>query len=548
MYDVARLADELMRLNKANRLFKLAPRSSGANSSASWHLRGLWAILWIFSWFQSWKLSWSTVTSPTNQTRKRPRVENSVEVHLCWAWGSSEDAARDIVVENDKAVVGAMVEMDTLMQEIYRQQQAKHSVPTDTFKQIQLDGWFETLYVPAVVPEFRGLSVAGLVAGAGLESSSFRFGGFAEGSQVIHMEGITPQGKPWSCDSGDSDARRAVLGTLGSCLYTTRITLQLVPAWPLVKSSGQSSCKTSSYKTPMVELKIRRVTVFELIPAIQQTLLEPVDYIEAVVLNRLISVIVTGKRVGLSRNQLAAASLVSFSQPADHYYISYLQRCASTSAITTAYTPMSSYLFRWDRLAFWCGFEAYSDLQSLSLPISSNSRTARSVLDPIMSSRELYKLLHATDDQDWILQDFYVPINRLGEFLDKLMHGKDALGVFPMWLCPIKTSNAPFMPSCLDGDMAVNVGVYGIPQRLCHGLSDEALQSVNTEAWIRRLEEMCMELGGRKMLHARSVLSIWHMYDEHAYKQLKLKFDPDGRLTDLHAKLFSANILAKSND
>ena len=83
--------------------------------------------------------------------------------------------------------------------------------------------------LPAVVMEFPGITVGGGIAGVAGESSSFKFGVFAE--TVKEIEAITPEGEIHTTSEEEkSDLFSLLKGTYGTLGIITKVKLQLVPA------------------------------------------------------------------------------------------------------------------------------------------------------------------------------------------------------------------------------------------------------------------------------------------------------------------------------
>ena len=68
----------------------------------------------------------------------------------------------------------------------------------------------------------------------------------------------------------------------------------------------------------------------------------------------------------------------------------------------------------------------------------------------------------------------------------------------------------------------------------------DAVKSDHEEGYFnRKIESKVRELGGKKSLYSNSFYSreaFWQLYDEQTYRQLKSRYDPTGKLTDLYEK------------
>lgn len=80
-----------------------------------------------------------------------------------------------------------------------------------------------------VVPELPTLTVGGLIAGAGLETSSHRYGLFSD--TVLSYEIITPDGNLVECNKDeDSDLFNVISGSYGTLGFIVGVTFPIIPA------------------------------------------------------------------------------------------------------------------------------------------------------------------------------------------------------------------------------------------------------------------------------------------------------------------------------
>jgi FAD/FMN-containing dehydrogenase len=128
-----------------------------------------------------------------------------------------------------------------------------------------------------------------------------------------------------------------------------------------------------------------------------------------------------------------------------------------------------------------------------------------------------------------IIQDVEVPVDRLPGFLE-FFHRE--IGISPVWLCPLKQRDGrawPLYP--LDpGTTYVNVGFWSDAE-LAPGQAPDHHN--------RRIEEVLMDLDGHKSLYSTSSYrreEFDALYGGATYRELKARYDPDGRLPDLYTK------------
>ena len=125
--------------------------------------------------------------------------------------------------------------------------------------------------------------------------------------------------------------------------------------------------------------------------------------------------------------------------------------------------------------------------------------------------------------------DVEVPVERLGEFLDWF---DEAVGMRPVWLCPLRLRGDGSWPSypLEPGRTYVNVGFWGaVP------VGDDAPSSPLNRA----IEAKVAELDGHKSLYSESFYdrpTFDRLYDGSHLAAVKQRYDPDHRLTSLYDK------------
>ena len=129
--------------------------------------------------------------------------------------------------------------------------------------------------------------------------------------------------------------------------------------------------------------------------------------------------------------------------------------------------------------------------------------------------------------REWVIQDIEVPIARTVEFLDWFLVN---VPISPIWLCPVRMRNDdgwPLYP--LQPNRAyVNIGFWStVPIGATEGETN------------RRIEREVAQLDGHKSLYSDAYYSREEFdarYGGDAYREVKARYDPDGRLLDLYAK------------
>ena len=126
-----------------------------------------------------------------------------------------------------------------------------------------------------------------------------------------------------------------------------------------------------------------------------------------------------------------------------------------------------------------------------------------------------------------VIQDIEVPIERTVEFLDWFLAN---VPIEPIWLCPLRLRSDQGWPlyPLRPRETYVNVGFWStVPVGATPGETN------------RRIERTVDELDGHKSLYSDAYYSREEFdarYGGAAYRSVKERYDPDGRLLDLYAK------------
>lgn len=336
--------------------------------------------------------------------------------------------------------------------------------------------------VPPVVPEFKGITVGGAFAGTSLESSSGVYGQFSD--TVLGLTVLLGNGEIIGVSrTENSDLFWGLSGSYGTLGIILSLIIQLIPA---------------------------KKNIHIGIPGpFEETLI-----------------------IGNEKIHLTAAMTDSpanfFTGPFSKWF--YKRVPERQNFIL----PLYDYLFRYDRGAFWMAstFQGPSWLLYYFFHIKKELSFKKAweapfFFRPFFSSKRLYKTLHQLPspwfEKNFIVQDFYIPLSKLDIFLKEIV-------LRPLWICPIKPTSTPqiFSPHYLPCDKLVDVGVYGID-----------LEASTTS---KRLEKICYELKGRKMLYAYnyySLESFWEIYNEKAYRCLRTKYYADKTFLSIEKKVLS---------
>ncbi len=355
--------------------------------------------------------------------------------------------------------------------------------------------------VPPVVMEFPGITVGGGIQGGAGESSSFKYGLFHDA--CVEYEMVLGNGDVVTVSpQRHADLFYGTACSYGSLGVMTLVKMRLVPA------------------QEFVHLVYRPVASFEeAIDTIHNAINERIDFVDGIMFSKNSGVVMIGNFS--DRQELP---LSTFHQRLDEWFYIHAKHRLKHGNEYEEIVPTADYLFRYDRGGFWVGRFGF---KLLRIPFI---KLFRMLLDGIFHTRTLFRILHATNlSQRYLVQDVSVPREnavRFLEFVDR------RLGVYPLWLCPLKPDvRSKLSPNYIATDMVVNVGVWGEADR----------PYSRFVAMNRELETAAADLRGRKVLYAHQYYprdEFWNVYDRTWYQTLRKKYFAESAFPDVFEKTF----------
>lgn len=352
--------------------------------------------------------------------------------------------------------------------------------------------------LPPVVPEFPGITVGGGIQGGAGESSSFKRGFFSQNinwCEMILADGTLIKSSP----DENSDLFYGSAGSMGTLGVITAVEIQLVPAKKYVR------------------LTYIPVDSFE---SANRTMLaqsdEELDFLDGIMFAQDSGLIIIGKLT-----DKVSGKVQRFSRAHDQWFYLHAESIVKQGNEYSETVPLTDYLFRYDRGAFWVGRFAF---ERFNVPYN---RFTRFLLNPILHTRKLYQALQESGaSQEHIVQDLSLPYDKAVSFLNYI---QDEFYIYPLWLCPIKPApGSPFLCNSLSTDLVINIGVWG-PR-----ISDYD-QFVKSN---RSIELKLAELQGKKWLYAHTYYKeaeFWNIYDKNWYDKLRIKYRAT-TLPDIYTK------------
>lgn len=380
---------------------------------------------------------------------------------------------------------------------------AEPNIPLDKLLKTTL----ENNLIPQVIAEFPGITVGGAVNGASLESSSFKYGQFndtAEEYEIVLANGDIVR----ASRDKNSDLFYGSSGSYGTLGLLTLVKLRLAPAKKYVRLTYEP---TDSHQKCLDLLRNH---------CNDQT----IDYSEAVLFSSRKGITISGTLT----NENNGLPIRTYSRPTDPWFYLRAKEAISKNRLSEEAVPIADYIFRYNRGAFWMGEYTFDIFH---LP---HYRTLRWLFNPVMKTRDLYKVLHATNfSQKYFIQDFYVPFENATEFIRR---SGEELNIYPLWLCPMKPTQTPqkLSPHYLSTNLIIDVGIWGQSKKYLE----------DTIGLNKKFEQHIKDVKGRKMLYAHTYYSrkeFWKIYDHKWYQGLRRKYHAQKSFPEIWEKIHVAS-------
>lgn len=361
--------------------------------------------------------------------------------------------------------------------------------------------------LPPVVPQLRSITVGGAISGGGIEASSFRHGFVHE--RVLEMEVLLASGEVITCRPNNEhrDLFYGLANSYGTLGYILRARIPLVSVKRFVELNHRSFTKPENFFAAMETACGEGRSGGAAAP----------DFVEGVVFNKDQQVLTTARFV----EEAPWTRSYRFMRI---YYRSLREQ-------ERDYMTTPDFLWRWDTDWFWCsrafgmenpvvrfGFGAFGLLRST---------TYWKIRDFLMR-RGWVERWERVPGED-VIQDVEIPVGHAASFLDFLL---GEVGVRPVWICPAMSPGGGGGEHVLyqtePAMLYINFGFWG-----------RAPQPPEGESLNRRVERKVMENHGKKSLYSTSCFpedEFWEIYNRPAYRALKERYDPGGRLRNLYEK------------
>jgi FAD/FMN-containing dehydrogenase len=363
--------------------------------------------------------------------------------------------------------------------------------------------------MPLVVPQLKTITLGGAVSGLGIESTSLRNG--LPHESVLHMDILTGDGRVVTAAPGTEHEAlfRGFPNSYGTLGYALWLTIELEPVKPYIhlrhfRFGGAAGAMEA----------IARIAADGTYQG------HRADFVD-------------GTAFGPGEIYLTVGAYSDVA-PWLSDYTGQRIYYQSIRGPKDDFLSIGAYLWRWDTDWFWC-----------SRPFGVQKPLVRALWPRRYRRSDVYRKLVAFDrrhgwtrmldarrgrpEVEAVIQDVEIPVERGADFHD-WFHA--AVGMSPVWLCPLRLRSAGSWPlyPLAPGQVYVNFGFWGTVA-LPPGTSDGHF---NTQ-----IENKVTGLDGHKGLYSTSYYSeeeFARLYNGPAYAGLKAQYDPDGRLADLYDK------------
>jgi FAD/FMN-containing dehydrogenase len=364
--------------------------------------------------------------------------------------------------------------------------------------------------MPLVVPELKTITLGGAITGLGIESSSFRNGMPHE--SVVEMDVLTGDGQLVRAarEGGHADLFYGFPNSYGTLGYVLRARIELEPVRRYVHLRHVPFADFSALAETLAQTCASRSYAGEEVHFIDGTVFSPVE---------------SYLTLGSWCDHVLATSDYTRSQI---YYRSIQSRRHD-------WMTARDYLWRWDTDWFWCS-RAFG-VQRPWVRRFAGRRLLRSdvywrivALEGRLGVKAAVDRWRGRPERENVIQDVEIPVDRLPEFLADFQR---EVPISPLWLCPLRPREpaAQWELYRLRPDtLYVNVGFWSsVPLQ-------PGMDRSHHNRWV---EDEVERLDGRKSLYSTAFYPedrFWDLYNGPAYRQLKERYDPAGRLLDLYAK------------
>ncbi len=391
---------------------------------------------------------------------------------------------------NDKTYDDEKIDLSDLNQiiEINKDEQTCTAEPGVTF----FDLVEETLkynLVPFTVPELKTITIGGAVAGASLESMSYKYGGFHD--SCLEYEIITAKGDILICtpDNENKLIFQMIHGTFGTLGVISKLKFKLIPAKKFVKVIYEKYDNLESYK----EATWKHYSDKDF------------DFMDGIIHSPSLYVLSMGNFIDEA----------PYTNRYDWMKIYYL----STNKRKEDYMKTSHYFFRYEKGV---------------TNVSPRSFIGRLIFGKFLDTTKTLRFVEKfhsliPPSKIPITIDLFIPFSRLNEFFDWY---KKEINHFPLWYVPYKIvrhyewiNNELFNKN--KDELFLDIAIYGMERK-------------DDKNYYKMMEDELTKIGGIKTLISNNYYSeeeFWKTWNKPNYDEVKSITDPNNIFRNLYTKM-----------
>lgn len=297
------------------------------------------------------------------------------------------------------------------------------NVPMDTLLKESLKHGL----IPEVTIDFPGITVGGAQQGLAGDTSSYKYGVFHD--TIRRFEMVLGNGEVIVASKDENeDIFRSTPSTFGAAGVVTLLDVQLMPAKKYVEVDHRVFGNVQDAMDELIRLTQDPETT----------------YIEGVLFSATHAVVMPGR---LTDEQVTKPQ--RFTKAYNPWYFMHAEKAQGKVTI-----PVWDFLFRWDRGAFWSGKHAFEYFHTPC------NRITRTVLDPFMKTRRMYKALQVSNmAQKFMVQDCVLPSP--AEAVSFIKWVDEKMPQYPLYMVPGPRFKHPLFRQDFHSNTPVNVGFYG---------------------------------------------------------------------------------------
>lgn len=365
----------------------------------------------------------------------------------------------------------------------------------------------------AVMPELDDLTIGGLIAGFGVETSSWEYGLIQH--ICVSYDVILANGDLVRCSAKENpELFYSIPWSYGTLGFLVAAELKLVEAKPYVHLKYEP-CFTRKQYVKLLDKRCREGGF---------------DFIECLAYSSDTAVIMTGTMVEKPNPKVGPVNAIGrFWKP---WFYEHVRTYLSSTDVGEEYIPLRDYYHRHTKSIFW-------EMNEI-LPFGNHPLfryTLGWLIPPKVSFLKLTttETLHKVYEEKHVDQDMLVPIRDLDACLT-VFHKEWEM--YPLWLCPCRIPKTPVRglvnpPNDTDDDLFIDVGAYGVPNNV-HKAGYEP------KAALRRVEKFVRDVQGFQALYAMTLMErdeFHEMFDHSVYNKLRKKYECDGAFPVIYDKV-----------